>query len=310
VYAIGLTFGQKVPGVPLIRFDGSSVGEVLRLVHTFARPGALHDYVVQHMGVKLTATSNLLFGIPYVLLAAFGVLIPLLLILVALLRRRTSLLYLLFPLMLIANFLVMFFGLALDFASSTPDELSHRPIMIVYFFVVTWVGGALGLILTESRRKSGLARPAIIGLAALLMTVPARFGAGVQQMWVMPQMSPVRLPSSLIRVADYMREHGDPEDVFQASQFDRIYALAALSERRTFVAHTLTRMPFRAEVVEARTGVVDRFMRLRQPKAITATAHAFGFRWFLLEPGDRVYWPTEIANEPVMESGPFKLYEL
>jgi len=204
---------------------------------------------------------------------------------------------------------VMFFGLALDFASSTPDELSHRPIIIVYFFVVTWIGGALGLTLVESGRLSRFARPVLVGGAALLLAVPARFGAGVQQLWAMPQMSPVRVPSSLVRVADYIREHGEPEDVFQDSQFDRTYVLAALSERKTFVAHTLTRMPFRAELVEARTAAIARFMGMRKPTAVRATARALGFRWFLLEPGDEVAWPSEIATAPVLQTGPLKLYE-
>ena len=71
----------------------------------------------------------------------------------------------------------------------------------------------------------------------------------------------------------------------------------------------MTLMPYRADMVEARTAAIDRFMGLRQPKAIGATARGFGFRWFLLEPGDSVAWPAEIANEPVLETGPFKLYE-
>jgi hypothetical protein len=310
VYALALIGGQKAPGVPLIRFDGSSVGEILRLVHTFATPGALRDYVVQHSGARFSTTSNLLFGIPYVLLAVFGLLLPLLLVLVVRMRRRTSLLHVLFPVLLIANFLAMFFGLALDFASSTPDELSHRPLMIVYFFVVGWIGGALGLTLIESRQLNRLARPAIVGLAMLLMAVPARFGAGVQQLWAMPQMSPVRLPMALIHVADYLRHHGGPEEVFQDSQFDRIYALAALSERRVFVAHTMTLVPFRADIVEARTDAIGQFMEIRQARAVRPTARAFGFRWFVLERGDRVAWPAEIANKSVLNTGPFKLYEL
>ncbi|HEX6273889.1 MAG TPA: hypothetical protein VFZ53_12665, partial [Polyangiaceae bacterium] len=36
LYVGALTFGQKVPGVPLIRLDGSSSGEILRLIQTFA----------------------------------------------------------------------------------------------------------------------------------------------------------------------------------------------------------------------------------------------------------------------------------
>jgi len=43
--------------------------------------------------------------------------------------------------------------------------------------------------------------------------------------------------------------------------------------------------------------------------AVKATARTFGFRWFLLERGDRVDWPPEIADHPVLEREPFKLYE-
>lgn len=309
-YGAALFFGQKVPGVPVIRFDGSSIGEILRLIQTFAKPGALRDFVVQHSGAEFSPSSNLTFGVPYVLFALLGLFVPLLLILVVRLRGRTSTLHVLFPLLLIANFLVMFFGLALDPASSTPDELSHRPVMIVYFFVVTWVGGALGFTLMESRRLVGVARPVIVGLAALLLAIPARLGPGVQKMWAMPEMSPVRVPMSVVEVAQYMHDHGDSEDVFQDSQFDRIYALAALSERRTFVSHTLTRMPFRAELVESRSAIIDRFMHMRRPAAISATARAFGFRWFVHQRGDGLQWPEEVTNRAVLTTGPLTLYEL
>jgi hypothetical protein len=309
VYIAAVSIGQRVPGVPLIRFDGSSAGEILRLIQTFARPGAFKEYIVQHMGANVAWTSNLLFGIPYVLLTALGLFVPLLVILVIQLRRRMALLYLLFPLILVANFLAMFFGLALDFARSTPDEISHRPLMMVYFFVVSWIGGALGLTLVESRRLSGVARPAILGLAVALLSVPAFFGPGVQLMWAMPRISPVRLPAALVRVAEYIRSHGGTEDVFQDSQFDRNYAIAALSERKTFVSHTMTNMPFRGEMVAARTAAVDHLMEIRQPMLVLGTAQAFGVRWFVLHRGNRVKWPPEIADNPAFKEGPFTLYQ-
>jgi hypothetical protein len=308
-YALGLVVAQRVPGVPLIHFDGSAVAEILRLIQTFAMPGAIREYIVQHTGAQASNASNLLFGIPYILLAVLGICAPLVAVLVALLRARTPSLYVIFPLLLMANFLVMFFALALDFDSSTPDELSHRPLLIVYFFVVSWVGGALGLLLVESRRFGRLAPRILIGLASVLLAVPAVLGSGVQVMWAMPGFSPARLPKSAVRVAEYIRTHGKSDDVFQDSQFDRNYVLSALSERKAFVAHTMTRMPFRSEMVDTRTAAIDRFMGLRQPKLIIGTARALGFRWFVLERGDRVDWPAVIASHPVLEDGPFKLYE-
>jgi hypothetical protein len=309
VYGVGLFVGQRVPGVPLIRFDGSSAGEILRLIQTFAMRGALRDFVEGHMGAQFPWTSNLLLGVPYVLFAALGLVLPALVALVVHLRKRAPLLHVLFPLLLVANFLAMFFGLALDFERSTPDELSHRPVMVLYFFVVAWVGAALGRTLVESKRLGAIARPAIIGLSALLMAVPASFGAGVQRMWAMPRISPVRLPSSMVRVAEYIRAHGGPEDVYQDSQFDRTYVIGALAERRAFVSHTMTLMPFRGEEVAKRTAAVDRFMGIREPKMVIALARTFGFRWFVLHRGNRVDWPASIAKKPVLEIGSLTLYE-
>lgn len=309
VYWVALGVVQKVPGVPRIRFDGSSAGEILRLVQDFARPGAIRDFFSQRMGARFSWTANLLFGVPYVLVATLGVFAPLLVLLIVRLRERTTTLQRLFPVLLIGNFLLMFFGLALDFESSTPDELSHRPLLIVYFFVLTWSGGALGLLMVESGRLRGIVGPVAVGLITVLLAVPAYFGAGVQAMWAMPRISPVKLPSSLLRVAEHMRVHGGSDDVFQDSQFDRTCVFAALAERRPFVAHTLTRMPFRSEMVEARTNAIDHFMGIRQPKLITGTARALGFRWFVLQRGDQVDWPPEIADHPVLEAGPFRLYE-
>jgi hypothetical protein len=260
------------------------------------------------MGREASWIGSLLFGVPYVLLATLGLFAPLLVILAVRLRRRTKLLYVIFPLLLVVNFLVMFFGLALDFKSSTPDELSHRPVVIVYFFVATWVGGALGLTLVRARRTIAVARPAIIALVAVLMVVPALLGPGVQLMWVMHRISPVRLSSALVNVAEYLRTQGGPADVFQDSQYDRFYAIAALSERKTFVSHTLTRMPYRGEMVATRTAAIDRLMGLSQPKLVVGTARAFGIRWFVLQHGNPVKWPPRTAKVAFQE-GPFTVYE-
>jgi hypothetical protein len=308
VYAATILAVQKVPGVPTIRLNGSDLGEILHLVKGFTQPGPLRDFLADRIGRGSPLSSNLLLGAPFVLLAALGLFAPLLVILAIRLRRRTSALVLLFPILLVANFLTMFFGLALDFSSSTPDELSHRPVMVMYFGVVAWVGGAAGLSLLKSRRLGRIARPAIILVAVLLMAVPAVFGSGVQRMWAMRNFSPVRVPIGLVRAAEYMRDHGDARDVFQDSQFDRTYTVAALSERRAYAARTMTRMHYNSERVEARAESIDKLMELRDPVAVAATARELGLSWFLLNPGDQVKWPEEIANRPAFELGGYRLY--
>ena len=308
-YVTALYFGQKVPGVPLIRLDGSGLSEILFLVSTFAENGELRTFVEAHLGRTQTASSNLIYGVPYIVAAALGVFAPLLIALVLFLRKRIPQLYLVFPLLLLINFLVMFFGLALDFDSSTPDELSHRPVMIVYFFVVTWIGGALGFLLSGSGLFGRYAKPTLVSVAVLLLTVPATLGSGVQLMWVMRNISPARVPAALVQVAEYIRTHGDKDDVFQDAEFDRYAAIAALSERRAFVAHTLTKMPYRAEMVAKRADAVNRLLDLRLGLLVKTTGRLMGIRWFVRFQGARANWPAEMRDNPHFRAGPYSVYD-
>jgi hypothetical protein len=105
-----------------------------------------------------------------------------------------------------------------------------------------------------------------------------------------------------------MRDHGSTRDVFQDSQFDRTYTVAALSEHRAYAARTMTRISYNSEQVEERAESIEKLMQLRDPAAVAASARELGLRWFLLNPGDRVEWPEEIANRPAFELGGYRLY--
>jgi len=307
-YAATIVSVQRVPGVPTIRFDGSGVGEIFKLVMQFASRGPLRDFLEGHLGVDHSVLSNLAVGAPYVLLSALGLFAPLLVILAIRLRKRTSALLVFFPLLLVANFLAMFLGLALDFRSSTPDELSHRPVMIVTFAVMAWTGGAAALLLFESPRLRRIARPTLIGLCVLLLAVPAFLGAGVQRIWAMRMFSPVRVPIGLVRAAEYARDHGDSRDILQDSQFDRTCTVAALAERSPYAARTLTIMSYNGDLLQRRIASIESFMELRDAASIAATAQQLGLRWFLLDPGDQIRWPDEIAQRPAFERDGYRLY--
>jgi len=308
VYVVTIIAVQKLPGAPPIRFDGSCIGTILDHVKRFTQPGGLREFLASRIGKGSTLPSNLAIGAPFILLAALGLFAPLLAILAIRMRKRTSPLFVIFPLLLTANFLAMFLGLALDFGSSTPDELSHRPVMVMYFGVVAWVGGAAGLLLIESRRLGRIARPAILCLTVLLFAVPAFLGSGIHRMWNMGMFSPVRIPIGLYRAAEYMRDHGDARDVFQDAEFDRAYTVAALSERRAYVVHAMNPSRYNSALVAERADAIDALVRLRDSAAIAAHARELGLRWFLLNPGDQVDWPKEITGRPAFELGGFRLY--
>ena len=308
VYIVTLVGVQRVPGVPLMRFDGSSIGEIFTLIKGFAQRGALRDFVDGRVGSEHSLLSNLAIGTPYVLLATLGLFAPLLVILAVRLRRRTPPVLVLFPLLVVANFLAMFLGLALDFQSSTPDELSHRPIMIVYFVVVAWSAGRRACCCSSPNGSVAWLGRRLLLSAVLVLAVPAFLGAGVQRISAMRMFSPVRVPIGLVRAAEYIRDHGDGQDLVQDSQFDRTYAVAALAERRTYASRTLTIISYHIDLLQQRIAFIERFMELRDAAAIVATAHQIGLRWFLLDPGDQIAWPAEISERPAFELAGYRLY--
>ncbi len=308
-YLVTILSVRNVSGVPLIRLDGSGARQLLGLIGGFTEPEALRTFITQRVGTESSQLSNLLVGTPFVLIAVLGLFIPLLVLLIIYLRKRAPAPLWLFPLMVIANFLTMFLGLALDLRSSTPDELSHRPLMVMYFMVAAWVGGAAALALLESRRLGRLTRPLLIGLGVVLMAVPTFFGAGVHRMWALRGITPPHyVPVGLVHAAYFIRDHGDARDLIQDSQLDRFCVLAALSERQPFVAYSQTRIAHNADLVGERAEAVYDLMDLRDANAVRATARKLGIRWFLLTPGSTIDWPTEIADQPAFQLDGYKLY--
>lgn len=308
-YLVTIVGVRNVPGIPPLGFDRASAGKVLGLVSSFTQPGMVRGWVADRLGPAVPWLANVLLGTPFVLLAAFGLFLPLLVVLAVRLRKQTPALFLAFPFILLVNFVVMFLGLALDMRSSTPDELSHRPVILLYFVVVSWVGGAAALLLLQAKRLGRVAKPAIVCLAVVLLAVPAFLGSGIHRMWAMPRISPpLRIPSAFFRAAAYIRDHSNPHELFQDSQFDRYCAVAALSERRPYVARSQTKIRYNADQVEERVESIDRLMGLRETAAVVATARKLGIRWFLLDPGDTVDWPDELTKRPAFESDGFRLY--
>ena len=50
VYVVTVLLVQRIPGVPAIRFNGSSLGEIFSLIKQFAQRGALRDFLDGHLG--------------------------------------------------------------------------------------------------------------------------------------------------------------------------------------------------------------------------------------------------------------------
>jgi hypothetical protein len=309
-FVAGVSVTQRLPGFPLIRLDGSSTTWLLDMMSGSTESEAFKVFARSVMGASQPWLVNLVVGPVYLLVSVFGAFVALLAGLAIAARKRVPALLLWFPFVLIVNFLVMAMGLARDGRGvGTPEELLHRPFMLMYFVVVAWIGGWAGLLLPRSSRWLGrVARVAVLALPLPLFAVPAVFGADVQILTKAAGMSNLMFPHGQVNAAEYMRIHGKPGDIFQDSSFDRYYLTAALSERRPYVEHMLVRVRYGEELLNQRTAQVIDWMATASPKVVLAKAKALGIRWFLLWPGHRVAWPSAIAVNLVFERAGFQLY--
>ena len=67
-------------------------------------------------------------------------------------------------------------------------------------------------------------------------------------------------------------------------------------------------MSYNGDLLQRRIVFIERFMELRDAAAVAAIARQIGLRWFLLDPGDQIAWPAEIAQRPAFELAGYRLY--
>jgi hypothetical protein len=67
-------------------------------------------------------------------------------------------------------------------------------------------------------------------------------------------------------------------------------------------------MSYNGELLQQRIAFIESFMELHDAAAVVAAAQQIGLRWFLLDPGDQIRWPDDIARRPVFELDGYRLY--
>jgi hypothetical protein len=307
VYVLAIALSQKVRGLPLVRFDGASTGLMLNLVNSFNLPGPFAELAVRHVGSPHPWIPNLVFGGPYLLAMSLGFFLPVAIFLAIRYRRILPGLMTVFPVLMMANFVLMALGLAFDNRHvGLPEELPHRPFVVMYFMVAAWTGGAIARGLVRASRPGPLLSLLMASLTVVLLAVPAHFGSGVQRMWGLPEVSHIRVPTGFYEAVEHIRKHGKPDDIFQDCSFDSSYLAAAITERRPFVERMHVYVGQYADIVDQRIALVRAFMKQSDTSTILATAKTLGIRWFLLHPGCAVGWP--FANSPVFQAGGFRVY--
>ncbi len=313
LFAAVVYLSQQFDRVPILRLDGSGiVGYLLLLLDDFD-PGMLKTFFTRFFTQE--EHSRLLQGIvavAMIALSTFGMWIAATPLVVALVGRMSTPAVVSFPLLIIANYLVMSVGLAADtHGIGTTDELMNRPLVWAYFVVAAWTaGGAYVLAIGEGPPRSWLARISVLALVCLglagplflsrnLQTFPARQGYAKYEEFN-------SIPLCLVRASKYIRDHARPDDIIQDAENDPRFVVSALSERQLFAGKSL--FGGSAQEHQERLDGLAAFRGMRNAEALKAYATSQDISWYVLHPGSAVSWPASFLEQPIFDCDGYRVF--
>ncbi|HZV04021.1 MAG TPA: hypothetical protein VE999_02930 [Gemmataceae bacterium] len=254
-------------------------------------------------------------------LASFGVWLGIgaLLLVIALFRRQVSVADAP-PWLALAIYLVLMASLN-DYAlvGHNKWEITHRPVVWVYFLLCTWCAASGCRLLEEPRPLGSGSRYRSFTVAALLLLLlllPLRMGRCVQEgksIWRF-QCANVRAPNGLVESAHFLAHAGKSTDVIQDSRCDDKLIVGGLAEKRSYLARPTDwqrdkSARVRQEVGKRRERIQD-LLRATSLAELRHAAEETGIRWLILHPDDDVRWPQAILETAAFVSGGFRVLDL
>jgi hypothetical protein len=307
VFIFVVQLSQHIGAVPNLRLDFSSTGDYAHLVFSAYDPGFLRDFFASHILKQPKIIAGLLFA-GMILLSSFGLWSLACAATFWRLRATLEPAILFFPVLLVANYLVMAVGLAMNTRGfGRPDELLNRPVVWAYFGVVAWTAGAAYAFAFGDSLPKGVRARGFIALFTLSsFVVPWLFAQNLQ---TIPPWTDVRsftefgrFPTCLVSASHYIREHSRNGDVIQDSANDPNLVVGALAERQDFAVN------------DARKGLKERLDDLASFKTMTSETDLMAFAvknkiaWYLLRPETKVSWPTGFLENFAFDCDGYRVY--
>jgi hypothetical protein len=216
----------------------------------------------------------------------------------------------------LALFLVLYASLdSLALTGHNSGELTHRPLVLVYFLLSTWCAARCGQMLAAAP-EARLAPFAVAAVAVLLLVLPYRMGRSVQAgkcPWRRAYFD-LSQPRGLVECGRYVAAHGSGRDVIEDAGYDPLLVAGGFAERRSYLARPAewqrdNSPNLRAEA-ERRLAVVESLKQCTDADSLRRTAVETGIRWFILGPSDAVRWPAAVQQAPAFAAHGYRVYDL
>jgi hypothetical protein len=229
------------------------------------------------------------------------------------LRRKTEPALLFFPLLLIVNYLLMALGLSLNTGSGASDEFQNRPLVWVYFGVVSWTSGAAyACAFGKCPPRGHSVRLCVVVLVLSSFVVPWRLARDLQTFPAWRGYAGfdefASFPSCLINAAQYIREQSQPGNVIQDSENDAQMFVGAFAEREEFADNWIFGEIFKGTALKERINDLRSFKEITNQADLLAFARKNKISWYLLRPETKVSWPKSFLSTFSFDCDGYRVY--
>ena len=310
-----VTLSQNMDSVPTLRLDGSALKTYTLEVLWHSDPGFFKSLYQHFLVEKESAPVFCLYAAIMFLLSTFGIWTAICLFISFRCRVKIEAAALLFPFLVIINYLVISLGIAQDTKGFQVSELLHRPFVWAYFVVAAWSGAGVYVLLFGNEapaNKISRILAAIITISSFsvplvwthnLQTLPIKAVASYRV------MNPV--PSGLVKACSFIRKHSQPADTIQDSENDPTLWVTGLTDRQDFAADV---KPWKGIHHPPRLRLGQRLDDLAAFKNMTNESDVIEFArrnkisWYILRPESKVAWPASVLERPVFRADGYRVY--
>ena len=313
LFVIVVNLSQNIQRIPVMRLDGSGFYPYISGLMANYDAGVFKDFfnnVFFRRGYS--EPVNRFYGAIMILLSSFGLWIFAFPRVYALLSKNSTPAVNWFPLFIIANYLIMSMGLAIDTRHMVNfDELLNRPMVWAYFAVIVWTAGGAYYVTFGNRLPHGKATKLGLSIAvALCLCGPFIYSHNLQTFPARPGYSRFEdfnaVPLCLVKASQYILNNSHSDAIIQDSENDPRFILTALSERQLFAG--LSMFGGESEAHPQRLKELLVFMGMTNFDEVRTYAMKNNIAWYLLQPGSQVSWPLSLLEHPAFVCDGYRVY--
>jgi hypothetical protein len=317
IFVTVIKFSQHIDSIPLIRLDFSGLGSYAGAVLENYDPGIQRDYF-NHVFYESNYSKALLGlnALAMVLISSFGLWLLAFPVVSYVSRRRVALPILIFPMLILANYVVMSLGLAIDSKKvGGIDELLNRPQAWASYVLIVWTSACAYYIWFGNQLPKNRVVLGVLGLVVCLLP----FGTlqSAKEFQVLPTLKMDgrqfdhyagfnQVDGCLVKASRYVRDNSPVADIIQDSENDKRFMITALAERQMFVIDSRYRNS--KDELRNRLDALENFRSLQNANEIVSFAKARNISWYILEPQATVAWPVSYLDQAAYQCDGYRVF--